>query len=32
LDKKYNGAKIHDVGHTTKNTIYSINDFKNYVM
>jgi len=32
LDKKYNGATIHDVGHTTKNTISSISDFKNSVM
>jgi len=32
LDKKYNGATIHDVGHTTKNTMSSISDFKNSVM
>ena len=28
LDKKYNGATINDIGHETKNTISSINDFK----
>ncbi len=32
LDKKYNGATIHDIGHETKNTLSSINDFKNSVM
>jgi len=32
LDKKYNGATIHDVGHETKNTISSISDFKQAVM
>ena len=32
LDKKYNGATIHDVGHQTKNTISSISDFKSSVM
>ena len=32
LDKKYNGATIHDIGHETKNTISSINDFKNSVI
>ena len=32
LDKKYNGATIHDIGHETKNTISSINDFRNSVM
>jgi len=32
LDKKYNGSTIHDVGHETKNTISSINDFKSSVM
>ncbi|RNJ76518.1 MAG: hypothetical protein D9C04_06290 [Nitrosopumilus sp. B06] len=32
LDKKYNGATIHDVGHETKNTLSSINDFKNTIM
>lgn len=31
LDKKYNGTTIHDIGHQTKNTISSINDFKNSV-
>lgn len=29
LDKKYNGATIHDIGHETKNTISSLHDFKN---
>jgi hypothetical protein len=32
LDKKYNGATIHDVGYATKNTLSSINDFKHSVM
>ena len=32
LDKKYNGATIHDIGHETKNTFSSIKDFKNSVM
>jgi len=32
LDKKYNGATIHDIGHETKNTLSSINDFKNSVL
>ena len=32
LDKKYNGATISDIGHETKSTISSINDFKNSVM
>lgn len=32
LDKKYNGATIHDIGHETKNTIRSLNDFKSSVM
>ena len=32
LDKKYNGATIHDIGHQTKSTISSINDFKSSVM
>ena len=31
LDKKYNGTTIHDIGHQTKNTISSINEFKNSV-
>lgn len=31
LDKKYNGATIHDVAHETRNTMYSISDFKNSV-
>ena len=32
LDKKYNGATIHDIGHETKNTISSIKDFKSSIM
>ena len=32
LDKKYNGTTIHDIGHVTKNTISSINDFKSSVL
>ena len=28
LDKKYNGATIHDIGHHTKHTISTISDFK----
>ena len=31
LDKKYNGATIHDIGHETKNTFSSISDFKKSV-
>lgn len=32
LDKKYNSATIHDIGHETKNTISSIHDFKNSII
>jgi len=32
LDKKYNGATIHDIGHETKNTMMSIKDFKNSIL
>ena len=32
LDKKYNSATIHDIGHETRNTLSSINDFKNSVL
>ena len=32
LEKKYNSATINDVGHQTKNTISSIQDFKRSVM
>ena len=32
LDKKYNGATIHDIGHETKNTLSSIRDFKNSIL
>ena len=28
LDKKYNGSTISDIGHETKSTLTSINDFK----
>lgn len=31
IDKKYNGATIHDIGHQTKDTISTIADFKNSV-
>ena len=31
LDKKYNGSTIHDIGHHTKNTFSTLNDFKNSV-
>ncbi len=32
LDKKYNGATVHDIGHETKNTLSSISDFKNSIL
>ena len=32
LDKKYNGATIHDIGHETKRTISTISDFKSSIM
>ena len=32
LDKKYNSATIRDIGHETRNTLSSINDFKNSVL
>ena len=32
LDKKYNGATIHDIGHETKNTFSSLHDFKNSLL
>jgi len=32
LDKKYNGATIHDIGHETKNTMSSINEFKKSIL
>ncbi len=32
LDKKYNGATIHDIGHATKSTLSSINEFKNSIL
>ena len=31
LDKKYNGATIHDVAHETRSTISSLRDFKSTV-
>ena len=31
LDKKYNGSTIHDIGHHTKHTFSTLNDFKNSV-
>ena len=32
LEKKYNSATIHDIGHETKNTFSSLHDFKKSVM
>jgi len=32
LDKKYNGATIHDIGHETKNALSSIRDIKNSIL
>ena len=32
LDKKYNGATIHDIGHETKSAFSSIRDFKNSIL
>lgn len=32
LEKKYNSATIHDIGHETKNHIATLSDFKNSVM
>ncbi len=32
LDKKYNGATVHDIGHETKNALSSISDFKNSIL
>ncbi len=32
LDKKYNGATIHDIGHETTHTISDMNDFKRTIM
>jgi len=32
LDKKYNGATIHDIGHETKNVLSSISNFKNSIL
>ena len=31
LDKKYNGSTIRDIGHHTKNTLSTINDFRTTV-
>ncbi len=32
LDKKYNGATIHDISHEAKNAFSSIRDFKNSIL
>ncbi len=32
LDKKYNGSTLHDIGHETKSTLSTINDFKSSVL
>ncbi len=32
FEKKYNGATINDIGHETKRTISTMNDFKSTVM
>ena len=32
LDKKYNGATIHDIGHETNTALTSIKDFKNSII
>lgn len=32
LEKKYNSATIHDIGHETRNTISTLKDFKNTVL
>ncbi len=32
LDKKYNGATIHDIGHEAKHAFTSIRDFKNSII
>ena len=32
LEKKYNSATIHDIGHETKSTVSAIRDFKNTIM
>ena len=32
LDKKYNGATIHDIGHETNSALTSIKDFKNSII
>ena len=32
LEKKYNSATIHDIGHETKNTFSSLSSFKSSVM
>jgi hypothetical protein len=32
MEKKYNGSTIHDIGHETRHTISTINDFKSTVM
>ncbi|QUC65149.1 hypothetical protein NsoK4_02470 [Nitrosopumilus sp. K4] len=32
LEKKYNSATIHDIGHETKNTFSALHDFKKSIM
>ncbi len=32
LDKKYNGATIHDIGKETKNTLSSLSEFKKSIL
>ena len=32
LEKKYNSATIHDIGHETKNTFSTLRDFKSNMM
>jgi len=32
LDKKYNGATIHDIGRETNSALTSIKDFKNSII
>ncbi len=32
LEKKYNSATIHDIGHQTKDAISTMSDFKNSIM
>jgi hypothetical protein len=32
LNKKYHGTTIHDIGHETKNTLYTLSDFKKSIL